>query len=76
MNDWELFEAMNEAEKRYEELKAEFRARGLHNKPFYEYSHRRPTPRALDARQVCCCIPPLADTDSMGRCEFCGCVRQ
>ena len=48
MNDFELFEAMNEAEERFEALKAEFRARGLHNKPFYEYSHSRPTPLAPD----------------------------
>jgi len=39
MNDWELFEAMNEAERRFNELQAEFRKRGLHNKPFAEYSH-------------------------------------
>ena len=37
MNDWELFEAMSDAEKRFEELKAEFRGRGLHNKPFVEW---------------------------------------
>ncbi len=49
MNDWELFDAMNEAEKRFEALRAEFCARGLHNKPFYEYSHSRPTPAAPDA---------------------------
>lgn len=60
MNDWELFEAMNEAEKRFEALKAEFRARGLHNKPFYEYSHSRPTPRAVDL--PCCC----AEIESAG----------
>ena len=42
MNDFELFEAMNEAEKKYDELRNEFRERGLHQKPYCEYSHYDP----------------------------------
>ena len=41
MDDFELFEAMNEAEKRYDELRNEFRKRGLHKKPYCEFSHFR-----------------------------------
>ena len=43
MNDFELFDAMNQAEKRYNELYTEFRRRGLHKKPFCEFSRSRPT---------------------------------
>ena len=39
MNDFELFKAMNEAEKKYNELRDEFRKRGLHKKPYCEFSH-------------------------------------
>ena len=70
MNDFELFEAMNEAEERFEALKAELRARGLQNKPFYEYSHSRPTPLAPDGAKWCenCVLPP----DDDGYCIRCG----
>lgn len=44
MNDFELFDAMNEAEKRYNKLNAEFRKRGLHKKPYCEFSKSSPTP--------------------------------
>lgn len=29
-----------------------------------------------DGRVLCACIPPLADTNSMGKCEACGCARR
>ena len=29
-----------------------------------------------DVCQFCACIPPLADTNSMGKCEACGCARR
>jgi hypothetical protein len=38
MNDFELFKAMNKAEKKYDALRNEFRRRGLHKKPYCEFS--------------------------------------
>jgi hypothetical protein len=42
MNDFELFRAMNEAEKKYDELRNEFIKRGLHRKAYVEFSHFDP----------------------------------
>jgi hypothetical protein len=42
MNDFELFRAMNDAEKKYDELRNEFRKRGLHRKAYVEFSHFDP----------------------------------
>jgi len=40
MDDFELFEEMNKAEKQYDRLRNEFRSRGLHKIPYCEYSHQ------------------------------------
>ena len=66
MSDWELFEAMNEAEKKYNELRDEFRARGLHNKPFVEYSRAKP------ACQYCNDTKIETANGVKVRCRFCG----
>ena len=42
MNDFELFQAMNDAEKIYDELRNEFRSRDLHRKPYCEFSRNDP----------------------------------
>lgn len=42
MDDFELFNAMNDAEKKYDALRDEFRRRNLHRTPYCEFSHQAP----------------------------------
>ena len=71
MNDWELFEAMNEAEKQFIELQNEFRKRGLHNKPLIEYS-RKTTSFSLSGTFEWVCKNCLPDAHNPKNCAHCG----
>lgn len=49
MDDFELFRAMNEE---FDELRDEFRKRGLHKRPFVEWSHfENPATEPAERRQ-------------------------